>query len=144
MPTGWDEAGSLLRGPLWGAAPWPFNLHAVLCDLRPRFLVKAAVGPGHRAISRNGRVLLCGDRPLADLPGRPARLRLQTWHRVLLPDAAPEAYGVLLCVRCGGHPPPDSPAFLTRLTPRSEPGGELDLDLGGGMVLAFLQVASSK
>jgi hypothetical protein len=136
MVSGWELAGSLLRGPLRASAPWPFVAHALLCDLRPRFLVKAAVGPGHRAVARNCRVLLCSDRPPADLPGRVARLRLQTWHRVLLPGEAPEPYGVLLCVRCGDRPGA-RPAFVTRLAPQSAPGGELDLDLGGGLVLAF-------
>src|SRR5206468_2022091 len=81
-----------------GAAPWPFALRAVLCDLRPRFLPKAAVGPGRRAVARNGRVLLCSDRPLDALAGQPASVRLQTWHRAILPGDLPAPYGVLLCV----------------------------------------------
>ncbi len=84
MDSGWEEAGMLLQGPLRGWTPWPCVLQARLCDLRPRFLVKA-LGPGPRAVARNGRVLLCSDRALADLPDRVARVRLQTWHRTILP-----------------------------------------------------------
>jgi hypothetical protein len=136
MDSGWEQAGTLLRGPLRASGPWPFVLHARLCDLRPRFLLKAAVGPSHRAVARNGRVLLCSNRPLADLPDQVALVRLQTWHRVILAGAEPQPYGVLLCVRCVDRPGPE-PDFLARLGPRSAPGGELDLDLGGGMVLGF-------
>jgi hypothetical protein len=139
MPTGWDHAGSLLGGPLaGGAAPWPFALRAVLCDLRPRFLPKAAGGPGGRAVARNGRVLLCSDRPLDALAGRAASVRLQTWHRAILPGDLPAPYGVLLCVRClDGAPGPGPPVFGTRLVRRSEGAGDLLLDVGGGLVLEF-------
>jgi hypothetical protein len=139
MPTGWDHAGSLLGGPLaGGAAPWPFALRAVLCDLRPRFLVKAAVGPGRRAVARNGRVLLCSDQPPDALAGRVASVRLQTWHRAILPGDLPAPYGVLLCVRCLDRGPvPEPPLFVTRLVHRAEAAGDLHLDLGGGLVLEF-------
>jgi hypothetical protein len=135
--SGWELAGELLRGPLWGAGPWPLALEALLCDLRPRFLVKAAVGPSTRAVARNGRVLLCADRPPADLAGTAARVRLQTWHRAILPGEAPRPYGVLLCVRPLPEAGSAMPAFTARLAPRSGPGGALDLDVGGGLVLAF-------
>jgi hypothetical protein len=139
MRTGWDHAGWLLGGPLaGGAAPWPFALRAALCDLRPRFLPKTAVGPGRRAVARNGRVLLCSDRPPDALAGQTASVRLQTWHRALLPGDVPAPFGVLLYVRCIDRVPGlEPPAFGTRLVPRSEAAGDLHLDLGGGLVLEF-------
>ncbi len=134
MSTGWDDAGSLLTGRLRDAgAPWPFALTAVLCDLRPRFLSKGAAGRGFRAVSRNGRVLLCGDRPLVELAGRTARVRIQTWNRRTLPGEAPAPYGVLLCVRCTDA---DAPAFSTRLTEAAD-DADLKLDVGGLLVLEF-------
>jgi hypothetical protein len=135
------EVGQFLSGPLASAGPFPLALRALLCDLRPRFLVKGAVGRGFRAVARNGRVLLASDLPLADLAGRTARVRLQTWHKAILPEDPPEPYGVLLCVR--GEPRPDGdPCYLTRLERKApfpeESHPDLILDVGGGMVLTFL------
>src|SRR5262245_62037945 len=89
----------LLSGPLVESAGWPLVLHPALCDLRPRFLAKGQVGRGGRAVARNGRVLLAADRPLPELAGRAAHVRLQTWHRALLPGDPPEPHGILLCLR---------------------------------------------
>ena len=99
----------LLTDLVWGpllASPQalPLTLHTRLCDLRTRFLPKGAVRQGHRAIARNGRVLLATDRPLAELADRPAQVRLQVWHRAILPGDAPAPYGILLCVRCARFP----------------------------------------
>ncbi len=156
MTTGWDDAGSLLTGRLRdAAAPWPLTLTAVLCDLRPRFLPKGMVGGGCRAVARNGRVLLCGDRPLAELIGQTVRVRIQTWNRAVLPGEAPAPHGVLLCVRVGraagfipavsaetaGMNPaarPD-PVYQTRLATTAE-GADLALDVGGLQVLAFFRL----
>src|SRR5262245_20633083 len=128
MHTGWDQAGWLLGGLLTGgAAPWPFALRAVLCDLRSRFLAKAAVGPGRRAVARNGRVLLCSDQPLDTLAGQTASVRLQTWHRAILPGDLPAPYGVLLCVRCLAPGPGPAPSFVTRLVHHADAVGDLRL-----------------
>jgi hypothetical protein len=140
MSGGWDEAGALLRGPLRAAAPWPFVCRALLDDFRPRFLVKAAAGTGYRAVARNGRVLLCSDRPLGELPGCAAQVRLQTWHRAVLPGEEPQPYGVLLCVRCGARRTTE-PAFVARLVTAAGPAGLLDLDVGGGQVVRFERAA---
>jgi hypothetical protein len=142
MSPGWLQAGDLLGGPLRSNSPWPFTFDARLCDLRPRFLVKKAVGRGGRAVSRNGRILLCSDRPLEALADQVVRVRLQTWHRAILPGDAPQPYGVLLCVRCpveGGA----GPLFTTRLTTRALAAGDLEVDVGGGLVLE-LKVARSR
>ncbi len=134
MTPPWHHARDLLGGPLLSAgAPWPLVLRATLCDLRPRFLPKGAVGPaGHRAVARNGRVLLCSDRPVAELAGLAALVRLQTWHRAALPGDAPAAHGILLCVRGLER---GQPAYAARLAPRAEADGVLTLDVGGLLAL---------
>ena len=142
MSHGPPDFPTLLQGPLLEApSPWPLSLWAWLCDLRPRFLPKGTVGTGHRAVARNGRVLLCSDRPVADLGGCLARVRLQTWHRVFLPGDVPQPWGVLLCVRCldgcSGPTPEAGPCYRTRLVRPAEQQGELFLTLGGGLVLEF-------
>jgi hypothetical protein len=131
MPPPWDHAADLLCGPLLEAGGWPLRLFVALCDLRPRFLPKGRGGRGHRAIARNGRVLLAADLPLADLAGRAARLRLQTWHRAILPGDAPKPYGLLLVVAVTEA----APSFTTRLMRQPETPFALALALGGGLVL---------
>lgn len=134
MSPPWQHAADLLRGPLLDGAAWPLTLTAYLCDLRPRFLPKGTGGRGHRAVARNGRVLLASDLPLADLPGRGARVRLQTWHRAVLPGDRPKAHGLLLCVRGAKGAVPE---YGTRLVREPEADYGLALDLGGGLVLEF-------
>src|SRR5438552_7971751 len=100
MTSPFDWESSLLRGPLLReAGRLPLTLHVRWCDLRPRLIAKGRAGRGYRAVARNGRVLLASDVPLADLPGRVTRLRIQTWHKVILSGDAPKPYGILLCVR---------------------------------------------
>jgi hypothetical protein len=134
----------LLSGPLFETErTWPLLLHAVLCDLRPRFIAKGQLGGSYRAVTRNGRILLASRLPLADLPGRSVQVRLQTWHKVILPGSAPEPYGILLCVQL----PPDStalPTHATRLQPSPElPDAPFDLalEVGGGLSLTFVRLA---
>ena len=136
MTPPWHHARDLLGGPLLTAdAPWPLLLRAALGDLRPRFLPKGAVGrAGHRAVARNGRVLLCSDRPVAELAGLAALVRLQTWHRAALPGDEPAPYGVLLCVRGLER---GRPLYAARLAPRAGANGDLTLDVGGTLVLEF-------
>jgi hypothetical protein len=134
MVPPWNHAADLLSGRLLGVDAWPLSLAVTLCDLRPRFLPKGSAGRGHRAIARNGRILLASDLPVTDLAGRPARIRLQTWHRALLPGDPLKPHGLLLCLRCADTP---DPLFTTELV--SEPTAEADLVLavGGGRVLEF-------
>lgn len=140
MTTGWYHAADLLAGPL-AAAAGPLLFLALLCDPRRRFIPKGSAGRGYRAVARNSRVLLASDLPLAELAGRVARLRLQTWHRAVLPGDRPTAYGLLLCVRCTGVPPV-SPRHVTRLVRTPEAPFDLALALGGGLVLEFRQAGS--
>jgi hypothetical protein len=124
----------LLNGPLLAAGiPWPLTLRARLGDLRPRFLPKGPAGRGFRAVARNGRVLLASDRPVSELAGRIAELRLQTWHRVILSGEAPRPWGVLLCVHCLGEGA--EVEYAARLGHAEDKESDLMLDVGGGMVL---------
>jgi hypothetical protein len=128
------RGGNLLAGALVSAAaPWPLSLPAVVCDLRRRFIAKCRVGDGYRSVSRNGRVLLCADRPLDELAGRAALVRVQGWHKPVLPGDRPEPYGLLLFVRAvaAGTAAP----YTMQMVPA--PGGELSLDVGGGLWLEF-------
>lgn len=128
---------SLLHGPLWSASrPWPLNLHARLCDLKPRFLSKGCLGRGYRAIARNGRILLASNAPLMQLAGKVAFVRLQTWKKAILPGDRPEPYGILLVVRTdrAARTPCILAAHLG--SPSDEPF-ELALDVGGGWRLEF-------
>jgi hypothetical protein len=136
----WPFVGSLLSGPLCSSGRWPFTLHVRCCDLRPRFLIKQKLRSSDRAIARNGRVLLCADRPVEELSGRLVRLRLQTWHRAYLPGDAPQPHGVLLCVRDRPERPDAGlaiPLFTIHLRPLAEAQGELRIEVGGGMLLDF-------
>jgi len=136
MTTGWMDVRNLLAGPLARKdLPWPLVLPALLCDLRRRFLPKGIAGRGHRAVARNGHVLLCSDLPCDRLDGRPALVRLQTWHKAILPDEFASPYGVLLYVRTQGEPL--EPFWTTKLVEVHEVDGDLLLDVGGGMALGF-------
>jgi hypothetical protein len=127
---------ALVWGPLLDAAvALPITLPTRLGDLRPRFLSKGMVGRGYRAVARNGRVLLAGDRPLAELTDQVVRLRLQTWHKAILPGDRPEPYGLLLCVRRAAV----DALYVARLTPRCEEF-VLAMDVGGGMALEIRHV----
>ncbi len=143
-------APGLLCGPLAGQGGWPLSVRAVLCDLRPRFLAKSCGGRDYRWVSRNGKILLCADRPLDEVSRCACAVRFQTWHRALLPGDRPQAYGVLFCVRSAPRDAAASVAdagpatiFSTRLVTPPEFAGQLALDVGGGLVLEFRQVAVS-
>lgn len=128
-----DIRHRLLRGPLAERGPWPLILCARLCDLRPRFLPKGEAGRGYRAVSRNGRVLLASDRPVAELAGSVARCRFQTWHKRVLFDGPPAPYGLLLYARLDAV----RPDYDVALVPDPDEPFELALDVGGGRWLAF-------
>ena len=136
MTTDWEHARHFVSGPLaHDGLPWPLVLPARLCDLRRRFLPKGTVGRRHRAIARNGRVLLCSDLPPDRLEGRSALVRLQTWHKTILPGDSAAPYGVLLYVRTQAEPA--APFWKTTLMGAPEVTSDLLLDVGGGMALAF-------
>jgi hypothetical protein len=122
------------------ASDLPISLRVQLCDLKPRFLPKGTVGRGFRAVARNGRVLLASDTPLAQLAGQVVTMRIQTWHKAILPGDQPAPYGLLVCVRCADV----EPLYVARLTPRCEEPFALALDVGGEMVLEVRPVASIK
>ena len=139
MPAEAAILDSLLRGPLWSAAhPCLLVVRARLRDLRPRFLPKGRVGHSYRAISRNGRVLLTSDLPLSELAGVLASLRMQTWHKVILPGDLAEPYGILLCIRTLQQ---GSAEYTVELGELSEKAGDLAVDVGGGQHLVFQRAA---
>lgn len=132
-----DGVLELLHGRLRPAAgDWPVRLAVRLGEMRPAFLAKGRAGRGHRAVSRNGRVLLASDRPLAGLVGRVARLRMQTWHLRLLPGDPATVHGVLLYVEAADNAD-TLPAFDVRLCRSGQGNAELALDVGGRLMLAF-------
>jgi hypothetical protein len=137
MPTSPNIAGALLRGPRARAAPFPVTLSACFGELRSRFIPKGRVGRGHRAIARNGRVLLASDRPVEDLAGRTGQVRVQIWNKRILPQDTPEPYGLLICVRTD-RPTEATSALVARLTADGTSRGELILEVGGGTVLEFV------
>src|SRR5262249_55522494 len=119
----------LLSGPLWSKSRrLPLTLNARLCNVRPRFIPKGQVGSGFRAISRNGRVLLASNEPIAELIGKLARVRLQVWHAGILPGDRPEPQGILLVIRASAD---DQKAFIyqTELAPLSASRFELSIEL---------------
>ena len=128
---------SIITGPLLGGSvdclEGGLSLDAVLCDLRPALIPKGTVGRHHRAVSRNGRVLVASTSPLGDLAGSAVRLHLSYWHRRILPDDLPEPYGLLVCVRpLGGEA-----GYRSVLAGAAVPDAVLSIDLGGGRVLSF-------
>jgi hypothetical protein len=133
----------LLSGSRWTAAgTLPLTLYAVLDDLRPRFLPKCRVGRSYRAVARNGRVLLASDVSIPELIGRVARLRLQPWHRAILPGDRPEPFGILVDVRSAERPP-SVPLHSGRLVRAEEALAAIVLDVGGGLVLALDPMSNS-
>jgi hypothetical protein len=113
---------------------WPMTLDAKLCDLRLRFIAKPNVGHGRRAIARNGRVLLASDLPLAELPGKTARVRMQTWHKAVLPGDRREPFGILLVVRT---PLDAERSYVARLVTASSEPRNPAVEVGGGSLLEF-------
>lgn len=132
-----DGTGDLLCGPLLAkAGGLPLTVTAILPDLRPRFIAKGKAGGGHRAIARNGRVLLASDRPLAGLTGQAARVRFQIWHRSILPGDPPAPYGVLMAVRLAEQAAAKD-CLRAQLVEAPSPGATLALTVGGGQILDF-------
>lgn len=137
MAVDWSRGGDLLRGRLLErVGSLPLTVAAVLCDPRPRFLDKGRAGHGYRAVARNGRVLLASDVPLVELAGRVARVRLQIWHRALLPGDRPEPYGLLMFIRTRNQVMAER-LYQTRLAKRGENAADLILEVGGGLELEW-------
>jgi hypothetical protein len=137
MPTSQPIAEALLRGPLARAGELPIVLNVRLEDLRARFIPKGRAGRGYRAVARNGRVLLASDRAVEELAGRVALLRIQTWHKRILPHEPPEPFGLLVCVRTGGIPESGA-RYLARLAEDGTSSADLIVDVGGGRVLEII------
>jgi hypothetical protein len=130
-------SGRILWGPLLEAAgSLPLSFSTSLCNLKSRFLEKGQVGRGYRAIARNGKVLLASNRPVGELTNRTARVRLQSWHKAILPGEAPAPYGVLFCIRCEEQET-QRPPFVARFVQECEEPFALALDVGGGLVMEF-------
>jgi hypothetical protein len=142
----------LLSGPYTAGCSWPLNFRAILCDLQPAFLfrpcrilspgLKPAASPEYRWVSRNGRVLLCGDGPLEEMAGRLSHVRFQTWHRVASPGEPAGPFGLRFSVRQADSA--DSAAetasevpFATRLVSEPDLCRGMVLDPGGGFFLEF-------
>src|SRR5262245_21133274 len=96
MPLG---PPTLIWGPLLETDPPPARLclRVRLSPLRPAFIPKGRVGAHHRAVARNGHVLLASAASLDELAGQAVRLRVAPWHRRTLPGDPPDSFGVLLC-----------------------------------------------
>jgi hypothetical protein len=135
-----DAAGNLLWGTVLDqAGGLPLSVLSLLPDLRPRFMAKGKVGRGYRAIARNGRVLMASDRNLAELAGEISLVRLQAWHRSILPREPRRPYGLLLVVQrvlptSGAEVP-----YTVRLVDVAKVQSDLVLNVGGCKVLEFVQ-----
>jgi hypothetical protein len=118
-------------------------LRVVLCRLRPALISKGRVGKHHRAVARNGRVLLASALALDELEGQEVTLRVAPWHRRVLPGDAPRPEGVLLCA-WPGRPAPavrDAQALHRAVVAgAADPAGVLHIDLGGLRVLSLVLV----
>jgi hypothetical protein len=137
MSAEMETLRSLLHGSLVAANfALPLTCRTRLCDLRQRFLAKGRVGHGHRAIARNGRVLLAANRPLEELDGARALVRLQTWHKSILSDDPPLSYGILVCIRVLDGESGEA-EYETRLVSSADPLSALALDVGGRRWLEF-------
>jgi hypothetical protein len=128
----------LLTGLITADPSLPVRLRVLFGDLSSRFLSKGRVGHGHRYISRNGKVLLATDVALKDLAQQIAEMRLQVWHRTLLPGDKPEPFGFLLCVR-GASVEPALGLHRANLVAVPASPCELAIDVGGRMWLEFLR-----
>jgi hypothetical protein len=126
----------LVHGRLFTSGNWPLILEARWCNVRPAFIPKGQVGRHYRAISRSGRILLASDRSLAELAGRLVRVRLQTWHKVILPGTRAEPYGILLCVQEISAPGP-GPYYEATLGEPGDDNADLSLEVGALRVLEF-------
>ncbi len=118
-------------------------LRVVLCRLRPTLIPKGCVGKHHRAIARNGRVLLASALPLDALGDQEVCLRIAPWHRRILPGDAPRPEGVLLCAwpeRAARDLSGAGPLYQAILASTAAPDGVLHIDLGGLRVLSLAAV----
>jgi hypothetical protein len=130
---------SCIRGPLLDADATRLTLRVVLCALRPALIAKGTVGRHHRAVSRNGRVLLASAAPLDGLAGQTVRLNVSVWHRATLPGDQPEPFGVLLAAWPERGPaPPGEPCYHAVVTEAPPPDGALHIDLGGLRILTLV------
>jgi hypothetical protein len=112
-----------------------------MCDPLPRFLAKGQVGANFRAVARNGRVLLASNHCLKELDGTLAQVRLQTWHKAILPGEPPQPFGILVCVRVLDEESGNS-EYDTRIVSSPDSSCELALDVGGMRWLEFRRLGA--
>jgi hypothetical protein len=142
MTLAGEGLSDLLRGPLTAMGTWPLLLAAKWCNLRPAFLPKGQVGRHFRAVSRNGRVLVASDMPLEAMSGRVVSARFQTWHKAILPEELPVAWGVLLCIRAE-RGSGAAPMYEARLVHEGQDDSALILEVGGLRVLEINSLHSA-
>jgi hypothetical protein len=97
------------------------------------FIVKQALRGHPRAISRNGRILLVSDIPLAQAVGRPVLLSFRAWRRSILANEPACVWGVLLrmSAQAVGHHAPDHPAADCSVEDQPRRSAQINLGLGG-------------
>jgi hypothetical protein len=85
--------------------------------------------------------LLASHLPVAELEGRTAAIRLQVWHRAILPGEPPEPFGLLLCIReTGGGGEEQYAAALVSQAEAHNGVADLAVDVGGGLVLQLTEI----
>lgn len=89
-----------------------------------------------RAVARNGRVLLVSRLELRELERIAASVRLQTWHRVILPGDRPQPWGLLVWIGAMRETVARAD-YEMRVVKGSADDCELAIELGG---LRYLRV----
>jgi hypothetical protein len=135
----------IARGPLWrnfqSSLETSISLDVELCSLNGVFIPKGRVGRHHRAISRNGLIILMSPRLLADYQSTLVQLQLAIWHRTTLKGELPKPWGILLCIRDPRVLPDGARTqslLKATLDSTSHSAARLSLDLGGERFINFV------
>ncbi|HLV94839.1 MAG TPA: hypothetical protein VKS44_06585 [Candidatus Acidoferrales bacterium] len=135
---------SIVRGPLWKrfveSAETSLTLETIVCPFGRAFISKGQVGTHHRAISRNGLVLLVSHEALASMEGFCARLRLSIWHRAFLRNKPAEPWGIILHAAIVEPPRTADRAggvLQASIGRAAELAAALSIELGGERTLNF-------
>ncbi len=136
MPTSGTSAATVRKPQSWARTELqvkPIILITNAPDFGQAFIAKQALRNHPRAISRNGRVLLVSDTPLAQAIGRPVLLSFRAWRQSILANEPASVWGVLLRIsahalvrRSLEHPMADC---TIEVQPRRD--AHINLDLGG-------------
>jgi hypothetical protein len=135
----------IVSGRFWEesqrAGQFPIRQSVILCDFLPAFIPKGRVGRHSRAISRNGLILLMNSLASEPISGLSAELRLGFWNRSILPDSAPEPYGILMILRpfAAERAALPSDCCVTTFSGTVPSNAVLSLDLGGNKFLSILR-----